>query len=478
MKNLKISHCAYIFSIFLIILTGLFLRIYFYSIERPLWNDEAALALNIIERKSLGLLLPLNFNQVAPFMFLLISKLIGASFNYSELALRFFPLLCSIGAIPLFFYVSTKFFNNKLQIITANVMFNLSFNICYFAQELKQYSSDLLFTLIILASYFLITEKTSKKALLAISLLYAIFIMFSYPAIFPILTVFIIYFFKYFKSDKTKILFLTLPFIGTIIPFLGYSLLKFNSNFLQNYWTEGFLNANLSNFFYIIFSNFSFTFKPFEIAITFFILGIIVCLKNCKQTNNLLLVTPLFLTLLASYFHFYPYFGRTGLFLSPILILITITGFDIFNSNQKLKNTLISLFLIFTTLFCGIYSAKQIIFKNFNYEDIKKPLNLAIEQASSKDIIYISQGSAITFEYYKHYMNVNNKNIIIEPPQNQLPINYLSYLDNLPAGKYFYIFSHNKNKHKTILKIANHLKKYNLNGFIDKNGNALLIFQK
>ena len=114
MKNLKISHCAYIFSIFLIILTGLFLRIYFYSIERPLWNDEAALALNITERKSLGLLLPLNFNQVAPFMFLLISKLIGASFNYSELALRFFPLLCSIGAIPLFFYVSTKLFNNSV----------------------------------------------------------------------------------------------------------------------------------------------------------------------------------------------------------------------------------------------------------------------------------------------------------------------------------------------------------------------------
>jgi predicted membrane-bound mannosyltransferase len=72
---------------------GIILRIWQYAANRSLWLDEAALALNIVNRSFIGLLLPLDNNQQAPLGFLIIQKAFTIVLGNSEYSLRLFPLL-------------------------------------------------------------------------------------------------------------------------------------------------------------------------------------------------------------------------------------------------------------------------------------------------------------------------------------------------------------------------------------------------
>lgn len=75
---------------------GILVRLAQYLYNRSLWNDEAALALNIVNRSYFELLQPLNYDQGAPIGFLLVEKLAVQLFGDNEYALRLFPLLSAI----------------------------------------------------------------------------------------------------------------------------------------------------------------------------------------------------------------------------------------------------------------------------------------------------------------------------------------------------------------------------------------------
>jgi hypothetical protein len=90
----------------LLILAGCFFRAYQYFINRSLWLDELALALNIINRSFPQLALPLNDNQGAPLGFLVIVKLLTVIFGNHEYILRALPFLTGLASILLLCQVS------------------------------------------------------------------------------------------------------------------------------------------------------------------------------------------------------------------------------------------------------------------------------------------------------------------------------------------------------------------------------------
>ena len=87
------------------ILIGVILRLYLYFLNRSFWLDECNLANNLdLPFKSLAY--NLDFNQSAPFLFLVFSKVMFLFFNsYSELALRFLPLIASLLGLFLFYFI-------------------------------------------------------------------------------------------------------------------------------------------------------------------------------------------------------------------------------------------------------------------------------------------------------------------------------------------------------------------------------------
>ena len=80
---------------------GIAVRLVRYFVNYPIWHDEAFLAVNFWDRGYLDLLRPLDYGQVAPWLFLAIERTAVTWLGYSEPALRLFSTICSVLSLPL-----------------------------------------------------------------------------------------------------------------------------------------------------------------------------------------------------------------------------------------------------------------------------------------------------------------------------------------------------------------------------------------
>ncbi len=128
---------------------GLLLRLRRYLFARSLWLDEAALAVNILERDPLALTGPLEFGQVAPYGFMLLTKGIAAVLGPSELALRLVPFLAGVGSMILLAVLLRRLVSPLASLLGLAVLAVSPPQIKY-AAELKPYATDVAVALVLL----------------------------------------------------------------------------------------------------------------------------------------------------------------------------------------------------------------------------------------------------------------------------------------------------------------------------------------
>lgn len=131
------------------ILPGVALRLWQYLANPSLWVDEAAVARNVLDREAGQLFAALDYGQVAPPGFLLGVKISETLFGGSEYALRLVPLLAGLAG-PLLFYLVAREILRPVGSIVATGLFSLAVPLIFFSSNLKQYSSDVAITLLVL----------------------------------------------------------------------------------------------------------------------------------------------------------------------------------------------------------------------------------------------------------------------------------------------------------------------------------------
>lgn len=168
------------------IVLGCVIRIVQYAADRSLWLDESALALNIIDRSAGALLGPLAFSQAAPPGFLLVEKAFMHLFGRGEYALRLFPLLCSLAALPLFAVLARRMLT-RWPAALATLLFAGAGDLIYYGSEVKQYSSDVTATLVLLLLGVLLSERSSLRRSTATAFAAAgcVALFCSYASVFP-----------------------------------------------------------------------------------------------------------------------------------------------------------------------------------------------------------------------------------------------------------------------------------------------------
>lgn len=149
-------------ALVVILFAGAALRVWQYGADASLWLDEASLARNIVDRSASELLDPLSYGQVAPAGFLLIQKGILATFGTSEFALRAFPLVSGLTSLLLFTVVARATLSGG-AVIYAVLLFSLGEPFTYFSSQVKQYSSDIMATLLALLACLRIAEGASDR---------------------------------------------------------------------------------------------------------------------------------------------------------------------------------------------------------------------------------------------------------------------------------------------------------------------------
>ncbi len=127
--------------VWILLALGVALRLRVYLFNRSLWLDEAMLALNIMARPFGRLMEPLEFNQAAPLGFLFAERTAVNLFGGSEYALRFFPLVCGIASLFLFWRLVGRFLSPRAAAVALG-LFVLADRLVYYSSETKPYSTD------------------------------------------------------------------------------------------------------------------------------------------------------------------------------------------------------------------------------------------------------------------------------------------------------------------------------------------------
>lgn len=404
------------YLVLLIILFGIFIRINQYLSNRALWGDEASLALNIINRSYLELLQPLDRNQAAAPGFLWIEKLFTQLFGNNEYSLRLFPLIAGIiGLIA--FYKLGKWAVSAIALPIALILFACLRYTLYYATEVKQYSSDVTITLLLCLLLIPLRNKMLNiKRILSIGSLGAVAIWFSHPVIFVLAGIELANLITTPNNKRKVILINRLPAYSLWIVSFGFLYFLtiarvMQNNSLQNAWGDEYpstvfdllwLLDSLGRFFY---RPLGFTAIFDGIAILAFVIGCIFFIRK-EKIKFLILMSPVFTTLAASYLHKYPFRGRLILFLAPLFILVIAEGiaFMLTSLNHSKRHNylaIIGVILAFTLILPSVFRAASFVFYPETKHEIRLIMDYIKTHQDSGDGIYIGDGGpADQFEYY------------------------------------------------------------------------------
>jgi hypothetical protein len=163
---------------------GIVLRVFRYAMNFPLWGDESFVAVNFIARSYRDLLLPLDYGQICPLLFLWIERWIVIHLGFSEWTLRLFPLVCAVASVGLFRQVAALVVRG-VPLLLAVAIFAVSFHPIRHAAEVKPYASDLLVALVLLAPALQWLRKPERTVWLWLLVVAApVALALSHPAVF------------------------------------------------------------------------------------------------------------------------------------------------------------------------------------------------------------------------------------------------------------------------------------------------------
>ncbi|MGD1701049.1 glycosyltransferase family 39 protein [Dapis sp. BLCC M229] len=409
---------------YLIIAFGVAMRLIQYLANRSLWADEAVLALNIVNRSYLELLQPLDYDQGAPIVFLMVEKLAVQILGNNEYALRLFPFICGVGSLFLFYELGKKLIPKSAVIISLTLFASLPY-LVYYSAELKQYSSDVAIALLLyLLLLPLVQQKLNRGQIIKYSLVGAIAIWFSHPSIFILASLgssaLLI---NFWQKDLNKIKQLLLIYSAWVLSFIIFyfvSLRNLTGNeTLTTSWGDGFPGSPF-DIIWMLDAFGKFFYKPLGfskwvdgLAIVAFLVGCISCWLSRKKIL-LLLLSPLFMTFLASFLHQYPFRSRLVLFLTPyVIFLIAEGGSYILTKSKSRPIKIISIFLIILLLRQPLAKAIDLIEEPLNYSEIKPVLSYIKKHQQPGDILYVYQRGIHQFQYYAEKYGYQEGNYII-----------------------------------------------------------------
>src|SRR5216683_5108413 len=140
------------------LLAGASFRLVQFFAVRSLWLDESMLALNIASRSLGELLRPLDYDQVAPPLFLWLGRLAIRVAGTNEMALRACPMLTALALPPLLALVAYRWLGPAASLATI-ALASFSPTLVFYANEAKPYGSDAFVTVVLLAATLAVRDR-------------------------------------------------------------------------------------------------------------------------------------------------------------------------------------------------------------------------------------------------------------------------------------------------------------------------------
>lgn len=411
----KYSNLIYKVLLAFVFILAIALRFKVYLQECSLWLDEAALALNILKRGLFGFFSPLDYQQCCPPLFMMMTKIMVTIFGDYEKVYRVIPFCAGIGSIPVFYYFSKEFFNNKWIILFVNYLFAVNYSLIVFCFEFKPYMLDAF----LFMSSFLLLKKVnfnSKKHLILVALSFAILPYLTLPILF-LIAAWDICMLIYKRVDFKKLLLINLPFIFSMLFYL-FKLLIPSKKIMFSVWGEYWKEHSLYNI-ESFRATLDWIFYPNEYLFVNFIVLIVswIYFVKSKKQSNILLFIVLCLLIFAGFCNLYPFYQRMILFFLPVLLIVFVYTLT---SKNKIWSVIIILCLFKYNLSYIINDVTKfplrMYTKGFVF-DVPKLIPKLQEIYVDGDFILVQPRFIYAFIYYKNKLNFHsNAGLFISMP--------------------------------------------------------------
>lgn len=449
---IKANFNLYNLLLFVIFTLAVVLRLKVYLANPSMWHDECALAWSVLHKNYSQYFGVLEFFQVAPPFFMIISKFITQLFGASDFTIRILPITAGILSLPLFYLVLKNGFKQKATVILALFLFAINQQLINYSFEFKQYGADVFCTLAALLFFQRLNiEKITLKKALASSIGLGLLLWLSFVSMFVVAGGLSVLFLSDFKKHLTKKFVLTGPVLLSLLVYFLVYILKTRSDFvIADYWADKFIRADFSNFLYLMIENIKYFFFPIKMVLFEVILLVWGIVAGVRDKNKTVLITSLafLFVIMSSILKIYPFSERLILFILPPFLIVSLIPFDNISLNRKFKSFVI---VLITTLAFYVQIPALISFiklSNFNRGEYPhEMMEYMVKNLNANDVIFVNKASAIEFDYYSSYYSIKNK-VIKEQIEDGNSEKYIEFLNGLPDGSYWFYLpydsSHNQ----------------------------------
>ncbi len=443
-KNSKILHSILHSFIGL----GVGIRVFQFIYNRSLWYDEATLALNIIEKDFVQLVSPLDYNQVAPILYLYIQKTLTLILGEHDFVLRISSLVGGI-AFLYFSYVLAKKLLDQTGALITTALLAISYPLVYYSTEAKPYMLDALTFVILFLFYFKIKEHRRGKIYFSIAGIVAVW--FSFPSIFVLASIGL---FSIHEQPISKLTFKKgFEILGMHLPWVMSFLLNYyfvihghsNAGQMTSFWEQHFMPSlfpldkflvwNAKHFAQLFYTILGFGKWISVLCICLFLLAISQIIKK-KDFKILLFCFPLVLHLGLSYFHIYPFVERLVLYSAFSFAFLTAYGLECIKSYQ-LKLLPISLIAVLIISLAFITIKKLPIER----EEAKLVIKILNNKVEPKNNIYVYYGAAPAIKFYRKKLLINEDKIVYGKEFRDSPEKYYEEIEKI-KGTTWLVFTH------------------------------------
>ncbi len=398
-----------------IITAGILLRTKHLLENRSLWLDETCAALSIVNRSYLEIfsnqeMLP-EFAR-SPMGFILIVKSLIILLGNTEVVLRLFPFICSIGTLILFSKITKDFLTQRASLL-ALAFLALAEPLVYYSAELKQYSTDLLCTIIVVnTTYQFLLKEFRIKDCIVLGLVGGGLLWISNSLVFVLAGVGLVLFLnKPWQKGRNAMIALVATGMIWLINFLllYYVSLRFmvGNTVITDTWKGAMCTSPLFSLttlqwlWSVIIESFisPVGLKWWWFFFPCFISGI--WLLSRKDKNIVLLwVLPIALTLLAALLGKYPFYGRVILFLTAGYYVIIACSIDKILSFIESYNNKFTFAFILLFYFHPIAEAAHSISHSHSRTDNRQVMEFLAVQYKPGDYVYLNTLAHPPFLYY------------------------------------------------------------------------------
>ena len=422
-------------------LGGLF-RLRQYAYNRSLWLDESLLALNIVHRSWATLFGQLDMNQAAPPGFLFIEKLLISTIAPSDIVLRLYPLLCGLGLLVLALWVG-RLVTTHTGVVTFLLLLASCEKLIFYSSEAKQYSSDAMFSVVIIGMAIRLGTATGWTTILTVGIAGAVVLWFSQPAVF-VMAAAALYLVAVRLDQRKSVLTLVPMFAMWAASFGIVYLFNLSRNVanesLQTFWQAYFMPlpptsvAGLRWFLYYPFLAFT---DPLSLQFpglgAFLLVAGSIELAQDRRRRLLLilLLGPIVLTLVASGVHRYPFGLRLLLFLIPILAVLIANGISFLWRLERGRGLAVAALALL--LMQPMIESSYRFAKPRDVAEIKTVLAGMQSQHRANDHVFVYRRAVPAYRFYADRYGFDESHTYLEGELPAGTARFEGWYDPLPA---------------------------------------------